>query len=204
MHPALNVSSKEACRFCDLGAYETPILSSAAGIVVPSVGSMVAGWELVFPTSHVSSLAELNEDAWLGFSRLLSSARGDLERKFGPTILFEHGSAGFGRTAACGVDHAHMHVVPMSLDLRGAVRNVAATVGSFEWRGVQERVLSRENQDYIYLEDHSGKWVTYADNLPSQVVRRAIAHQLGLAGWDWKTNPRLSVMERTRQKLGEI
>jgi ATP adenylyltransferase len=189
------------CRFCGDNLREVPLFDDDGGIVLPSVGAMIEGWLIAFPTRHVLSLAELSDIEWSAFDILLRSARKRVEQMWGSTVMFEHGSAGVGRLAACGVDHAHMHIVPIQLDLRGAIAACSDEVGNYSWTPVFERVERVVEQDYIFVSDRTGNWVARSDNLPGQVVRRAIAKWFDYSDWDWKVNARMHVVEATRQKL---
>jgi ATP adenylyltransferase len=189
------------CRYCDLKQHEPLVLESNAGHVVPSLGALVEGWLLVFPKRHVLALSDLSTEEWAEFRTLIGLARSSSEREFGQTVLFEHGSAGAGRTAACGVNHAHMHVVPLKIDLRAAIAECSSDIGAFEWSRVIDRPVSVLEQDYIYVSDDTGQWVARSAWLPGQVVRRAIARFLDLQVWDWKVDAHLDLVESTRRKL---
>ncbi|MDN4639928.1 hypothetical protein QCD70_06715 [Agreia sp. PsM10] len=165
---------------------------------------MVEGWLLAFPAVHVLSLADLSFDDWDGFSELLENARSLLRGAYGSTVMFEHGSAGVGRLAACGVDHAHMHLVPLDIDLRAAISNLAGELGEFEWTRIEGRVEPIAEEDYIFISDRTGSWVTRSSHLPSQVVRRAIALELGISEWDWKKDARPGTVSSTRARLRDI
>lgn len=189
------------CRYCELKKHEPLLIESNAGYVVPSIGAMVEGWLLVFPKRHVLALSELMNDEWAEFQTLIGLARASTESKFGQTVMFEHGSAGVGRTAACGVNHAHMHVVPLMVDLRAAIAECSHEVGTFEWSRVMDRPNAVVEQDYLYVSDDTGEWVARSSWLPGQVVRRAIARFLDLEVWDWKADAHLELVESTRRKL---
>ena len=189
-----------ACRYCHLEDFEEVVLSHSAGTVVPSVGAMVEGWVLIFPKRHVLSLSELSETEWAGFSELAEHVSTSVEGNYGPTVRFEHGSAGEGRLAACGVDHAHLHIVPLSIDLRDAIERIDHGV-TFSWQAVTGQVPKATREDYVFVADATGQWVSFHAWLPGQVVRRAIAATLNLVEWDWKANARLSNVEATRATL---
>lgn len=188
------------CHYCELDRIELPVASSDAGFAVPSYGALVDGWTIVFPRTHVLSLAELNAAEWDEYSRLIAFVRERIERTYGPAVLFEHGSAGSGRPAACGVDHAHMHVVPLRLGLVDSVGSLLSLPPD-AWQPVAERVAAQAGMDYVFIEDATGRWVTYQQWLPSQVVRQAIASRLGIIEWDWKLARNLDRVEATRAAL---
>lgn len=190
------------CRFCAIQQTEPTVLAAEAGSVVPSHGSLVEGWTLIVPTSHVLSLAELGDDDWNRFAKLVNDVRRLVVQEYGESVLFEHGSAGIGRPAGCGVDHAHLHVVPISLDIRRAVVALGADFATMSWEPAGERPQAPPGVDYIYISDQSGSWITFADSLPGQVIRRAIASHLRAPQWDWRADHHLEVSARTLNRLG--
>lgn len=194
------ISTDADCKYCDIATLEDAVLSGLSGTAVPSFGAMVEGWLLVFPARHVLSVAELSETECADFEALVEEARHLVEERYGPTVQFEHGSAGVGRLAACGVDHAHVHVVPLVIDLRRAIAALDLDL-EFGWESVDSRVQMPRASDYVYLSDSTGAWVSYHQWLPGQVVRRAIAKSLGIEEWDWKQNARMSIVEATRARL---
>lgn len=189
------------CKFCSDIPFQEIVYQSLSTNVVASIGALVEGWTLVFPVKHVLSLAGLEAGEWLDFQRDLTKIKESVENKFGPVVLFEHGSAGAGRTAGCGVDHAHMHIVPLNFDLRISVEKISNEVGKYEWTKVKTRPASRPGFDYIYLSDKTGSWITYAPLLPSQVIRRAIANEIGADEWDWKKDNQSERMLRVAATL---
>src|SRR5581483_7571845 len=56
------------------------------------------------------SFANLISD-WPGAAPELSDLLDEYEQRFGPSIIFEHGSSGRS-PAACGVSRAHIHLIP--------------------------------------------------------------------------------------------
>jgi diadenosine tetraphosphate (Ap4A) HIT family hydrolase len=189
------------CRFCELRDREPALIDYPGGVVVPSLGALVEGWLLVVPPQHVCALAELSESQWYAFQRVLDQATEAVERHYGPAVRFEHGSAGSGRAAGCGVDHAHMHVVPAAIDLRAAVSKIAGSLGEFVWKPAQSRPDSDGVTDYIWISDATGNWISHQCQIPSQVIRRAIANELGESTWDWKKDHRVHLVQRTRRTL---
>lgn len=192
----------ETCRYCALDSQEAAVVSNKDGYAVPSFGAMVEGWLVIFPREHVLSLADLDEDRWNAFGALVESGRRLVEEQYGATISFEHGSSGAGRPAACGVDHAHMHIVPLDIDLRTAI---AAVEPEFvDWNPVSGRVCEPTGNDYLYIRDRSGEWVASREWISSQVIRRAIAAHLDIAIWDWKADRRIDIVTATRDRFRSV
>lgn len=191
---------QSGCRICDAPERERLVGQSRRSVAFPSLGAFVEGWVLVAPRSHVVALSELARDEWQDLSEMLETCNRQIKAAYGPTVLFEHGAAGTSRTAGCGVDHAHMHIVPWNGDLREEIARVP-DLGEFTWRNAEGQPRGDGGMDYIWLCDASGTWITYAPELPSQVIRRAIARELGLSWWDWKSDLRRETAEATADRL---
>ena len=190
-----------SCRYCDIDQHEPTVHASEALTAVPSVGSLLEGWIIAFPRQHVLALSELSPTQWAAYLSELKEVRAAVSDRYGETVLFEHGSAGSARLAGCGVDHAHMHIVPIDLDIRSALATMNDVVDELEWTHADGQVPNKAGQDYLYVEDRSGAWVAYSDSLPGQTVRRAIARAVGAREWDWKANPNRELMANTLSRM---
>lgn len=189
------------CRYCEIDRHEPTVRSSAVLAAVPSVGSLVEGWVLAFPRQHVLALSDLSPAQWSAYVSELTQVRSAVNDRYGETILFEHGSAGSARLAGCGVDHAHMHIVPVILDIRSALADMSDVVGELDWMPVEGQVPTIAGQDYLYIDDRSGRWVAYSPSLPGQAIRRAIARAVGAPEWDWKASPNRNLMASTLSRM---
>ncbi|MHA7293399.1 HIT family protein [Arthrobacter sp. HLT1-21] len=190
-----------SCRFCRLSKSETLVSESEYAFSMPSLGAMVEGWMLVSPRRHAFSIAELDVHEWEEFHSLASETRAKVEATYGPSVTFEHGASGEGRLAGCGINHAHLHIVPLAVDLRLLINEVSEAVGKYEWHRSSPRPRAAAELDYIHLSDRTGNWITHSPSLPSQVVRQAIARYLGLELWDWKSDLRESLALKTAARL---
>ncbi len=191
--PAGEVSSAVAalneCAFCSLESREQVIETSNVGLAVPSLGAFIDGWLLIVPKRHMLSLAEMSRDECEQFKDFATHVRQRLEQMYGPAVEFEHGSAGSSRSAGCGVDHAHSHLVPFDEPLRPLIAALGPDFDEMEWSPLDENGPCPDlDQDYITICDSTGSWITYSRSLPGQVVRRALAEWKGEYRWDWKAN----------------
>jgi ATP adenylyltransferase len=112
------------CRFCQIrsstAVWDKVILESEHFIVVPSKGAFLPGWLMVVPISHVLSMAQLPLSLAEELDSLLVRVTCLLELHYSAPTMFEHGAVTAGTTFGCGIDHAHLHVVPLpaGVDLR--------------------------------------------------------------------------------------
>ena len=189
-----------ACRFCGIEQRE-PLLERGNGlVVVPSKGALVPGWVLVVPTEHVLALAELPPPSRRPFAALAARVEARLRAAIGPSVLFEHGPAAVGRSVGCGVDHAHLHVVPVLVDLRstavqeGVLDPLPWASATWPWEG-----RTSLDQDYLFVRDADGSgWIAEAAHLPSQAFRQTLCRHLGLEHWDWKDDRTTDASDLTR------
>ena len=73
-----------------------------------------------------------------------------VERAFGPVTVFEHGPSRPGRAPGCGVDHLHVHLVPLPFDLKGAMEALFPMVHWSAVRGLEAAQLAHQRgEDYL-------------------------------------------------------
>lgn len=122
--PGHALSGRAICRFCQIRSSTAPwdkvILKSENFFVVPSKGAFLPGWLLVVPIHHVLSVEQLPLSLTEELDSLLVRVTRLLESHYGAPTVFEHGAVTDGTTFGCGIDHAHLHVVPLpaGVDLR--------------------------------------------------------------------------------------
>lgn len=179
------------CRFCGIETRERVLAgdSRRRTVVVPSKGALVPGWILVVPVDHVLSLAELPDERRGPFALATQEADLHLRERLGAVVQFEHGPAAEGRSAGCGVDHAHLHLVPLDVDLRAVAASTGLLPDDASWRPAvwPWAARSRPHSDYLFVRDTDGSgWILEASTVPSQLFRRALARLQGHDRWDWK------------------
>lgn len=197
------------CKLCSelelrTSAWNQPLFESPNFVALPSLGALVEGWVLLIPKRHfisfgavpASMLAEMNE-----FKGFLCSV---LSQCYGTATAFEHGPSAAGRTVGCGVDHAHLHLVPLLFDLLAEVSPFLPS--GVRWANARieecQDAYSR-GQDYLYLEQPicSGRIVTH-DKFESQLFRRAIATRIGVRDqYNWRVYEQLPTVMATMQMV---
>src|ERR1041385_1989822 len=169
------------CRLCSSlisgpsELWDHPLFESPNFVVLPSLGALIEGWVLIVPKKHYvcmgavpSALGGEMED----LKRLVSSR---LLHTYGSVCAFEHGPSCEKRSVGCGVDHAHLHLVPTEFDLADAVapflpENAIWSDATFD----DCRCAFQEQQDYLYFEQGSrSPRIIKHEALGSQLFRRA-------------------------------
>jgi len=149
------------------------------------------------------SLRELSADE-LGELVNLHTHVADRLRAFGGTVFaFEHGSSAIGSVAGCGVDQAHLHLVPLGFNL---VEWALAHNDDISWvkSATAPLVNLPDEGEYVSVWE-VGRTDGAVGNIRqpvSQWMRRLIACRLGIeTQWNYRTNPHLENVQRTIQNF---
>lgn len=182
--------------------WDREILRTERFVAVPSAGSLVAGWTLVVPRRPMLNLALANSEE----RRELDAIATDIANRLGENgqevYFFEHGSRAVGSLTGCGVDQAHLHIVPLPFDLIAAV--TARSESGIVWREIRETETPfdalPEAGEYIALWSRGGRrtMIGAVTQPVSQWTRRVIADELGIgAEWDYRNFPQLNRVQET-------
>lgn len=180
---------------------DSPLLFNEQGVVIPSVGSLVPGWLLVVPRQQANSYAELQPGLRSSLFSLAQRAASKVSQ-WGPVIFLEHGATRPNSVTGCGVDQAHLHVVPTHADLLSRVlkdRKVhwEKTDGLDPWSSIPQ------NQEYYLISVGDHTFVGYPSAPVSQYFRKQLAQEIGLPNeWDYKGWPNYGNVNRTVEQFG--
>lgn len=188
-------------RFRSGASYDEPLAESDFFICVPSLGSLVPGWLLVIPKRSVLNLARLNSAERKEFGHFTTQMKLSVEQEFGESVMFEHGANEQHSIIGCGVDQAHLHIVPINSSIFGTAlrrHNINWSEERFYWPFDKADIGSQ----YLWYSDG----VTSKTAIPvlrqSQFFRRVIAEMVGLPSqWDYREHPFLENIERTRKVI---
>ena len=203
-----------ACCLCsDINArgsaeiWNKPLFESPNFAVFPSLGSLVEGWLLVIPKAHFLCIGALPDDLTTELEALKQQISAAICAKYGHVCAFEHGPRSASRKVGCTVDHAHVHIVPVSFDLAKAASKfmppdavwIVATPES-------RRAAFLSRQDYLYLEQPIGSpRIALHDNFSSQIFRKAIASTLGVPEqFSWREYPQTEIILRTIRAMNSL
>ena len=185
--------------------WDAILFESENFVAVPTLGALVEGWVLLVPRVHhlcVGSFSSLLMDEFQAFRTNVQDA---LNSAYGRIVAFEHGPARMGHPAGCGVDHAHLHLVPWHGSFGETVREYAPSV--IAWtrsRGLGELAARHlSNETYLYYEEASGEaWCGTSDEIPSQFFRKVIARATDQEErYDWKSHSGLTAILSTISRL---
>jgi ATP adenylyltransferase len=199
----------DTCRLClntrcEPPWWDRPLFESPNFSVLPSLGALVEGWLLVVPRAHFICLGALEPSLIREFNWIKQLAVTALTECYGPLAAFEHGPSGPRNAIGCGVDHAHLHVVPTSEELLPGVRSYlpecirweVGTIGTAESH-------YRENRSYLYVEQPIGVGlIATQPAFGSQLFRRVIADSIGKPlEYNWREFPHEENVARTIERV---
>lgn len=178
------------CRFCRiahgqtegaLGPIDRAWYRDGEYIAVASVGALVEGWSLIVPTAHSFNMTKAYGQA--SFYSVASAIVDRVEACYGPCAIFEHGAFSVDSATSCGTAHAHLHVVPLALDLECAARDFDSALC---WERVELHRLTAHvgEQEYLLASNRfeGPETICSVATLTqgrSQFFRKVIARHLG-------------------------
>jgi diadenosine tetraphosphate (Ap4A) HIT family hydrolase len=196
------------CQLCpgqSAKPWNVPLVQSANFRVLVSLGALVEGWVLLVPNEHFLSMGAVPARLIPELQALKKRVSECLESVYGPVCAFEHGPGQERRNVGCGVDHAHLHMVPIAFDLATAAAPYLPQNSRWERADqAQCQAAALDGQDYIYLEQpiNRGRILRHQD-IGSQILRRAIATHIGVSDdFNWRTHPQTENVNRTIRALG--
>lgn len=187
-------------------AWDRPVFQSENFIAIPSLGSLIEGWLLVVPRQHFISIGALTPTLLEEFASFKLDVAAHLISVYGEVCAFEHGPSAPNRQVGCGVDHAHVHLVPLRFDLVDAatIHLPEAKWHAASW--LECTHASAKGLDYLFVEQPLGVGrISVASQFGSQVLRRAIASSAGkLNEFNWRSHRHEANIERTITRLSSL
>lgn len=183
--------------------WDEPIYETASFVAVPSLGALVPGWMLVIPRRAVLNTRSLDQFERNELNELVDRMSFEMGACFpGDIFIFEHGSEEVGSPTGCGLDQAHLHLVPLPFDLMEA--SLSFDDVNIQWEEPKSSVdyfsLLPSHGEYVSIW-HPGSQTGLSGRMTvsqSQWIRRVIAAELGKAtAWDYKSHPNYANLEAT-------
>lgn len=182
------------------------LYETADAFCVPTLGPIVEGHCLVFSKRSVLNLTLLDPVERRGYAETVRAMAELVETAYGPSIIFEHGAIQSETRVGCGIDRAHLHLVPgfdvfqilAALDERH--KPVGQHASFPQWLSVTKAAT----RPYMLVGSPGGPVFTYEYGGPreSQCIRRVLATLVGRPeSWDWHAAKDDHLMERTLETL---
>lgn len=137
----------------------------------------------MIPKKHYLCVGSLPKESLHELNVLLKSMASLLGAIYGYATVFEHGPSKDGSSLGCGIDHAHLHVVPLEFSLRKTIEEKApeALAEAKPVTGIKDLSgLYKAGIDYLYLQEPGRQPEVFsAAQVGRQFFRRMVAEQEG-------------------------
>ncbi|WP_417590934.1 HIT family protein [Parasphingorhabdus sp.] len=189
-------------RFFSKQVFDKPIAENGSFRCVASLGSIVPGWVLIIPKKPVLNLSMLDLTERRELHRFSVEIAKEIEIEYGFSTMFEHGPSSVGSVAGCGVDQAHLHIVPLSSnELKSA-----PSMNSNSWEKLEGSWADLNvtfGREYLWFSDAQSSWITYPKSMTSQFFRKCVAEIVGIPDeWDYNLNPFHGNITETQKIVG--
>ena len=188
--------------------WDTPIFESQNFVAVPTVGALVEGWLLIVPRTPILSFARISPPLFSELGIFLNEIVPAIESVYGPVSLFEHGPAFATSKVGCGVDYAHLHLVPVDCNLIEGAKQIAPWIRWGRVASIEDvSRFTSNNEGYWFVQQPFAGGECYvglsSNTEPvSQLFRKVIANHIGRPfDFDWKAYCGEDVIAATVEKL---
>lgn len=157
-------------------------------VAVPSVSPITVGHVLIIPRTHITSLVQVKHTMISELNSFVTSIIRLVAINFKVPVIFEHG-IGEGKVGGCGVNHAHLHILPVKPDsIVKVILNISKQFSLGAPIPLTNFLTYGDNKKSYLLFGQSTQRMlyTYNENIPSQYVRRLIAKEIDSSLWDWR------------------
>lgn len=213
-------TSRDSCVLCDVldGCDQTPArsfltrselptetLASGASITaIADVAPLAPGHVLLVTTRHVLAMSKLTSAGLTELRYMRERFARWLESLYSlPVISFEHGLCTSEGVASCGIDHAHLHLLPTNIPVEDKFR-ADFDVMTLRWLSDLEPA-TRQVDEHLFLQGSGGIMLLARPQHPaSQYFRRVISGLGGRQLWNWNDEVLLGQAAQRREWILDL
>jgi diadenosine tetraphosphate (Ap4A) HIT family hydrolase len=179
--------------------YDHVLVNRDQLVTVAGLGPPSEGYLLLLTEDHYLSISQLPSQLLRAFERLKKDVASILSNAYSPPTFFEHGAGTPTDRAGGCIDHAHLHVIPTTVDLLLLLRANHRLDRMYGLADLQRF----EARPYVYYEAPNGDgYAGEAPQLPGQYFRRLISAAMGTPDtWDYTLFPNHELMRATIGRL---
>ena len=196
--------NSDICRFCDPPDKSRILLETEHFYVMLSLGPITEGYLLINSKFHYDCCGSFTGIVASEFDRVIAVVQNIQLQVYGQCILYEHGRAGsclqFSQPSN-HCFHAHMHCVPVSVNINNLIANTQYPVYAESFEDFR-KIYQQSKNPYLFVCDEEMKIHFIKSDIRKQYLRYLVSSQLGKEElWDWSTYQRWEVISAAQQKL---
>jgi ATP adenylyltransferase len=165
--------------------------------MVPSLGSLCPGWLLAIPRERLISIRQLKSPERVAFLKFCKAVGRKFSHFYPQAHYFEHGPVREKSNVGCGVDQAHLHIVPTPHRLLDEVI-ADPTVNWMKVDNVDPWAAVSADVEYYLISTSARSYVGIPREPQSQYFRKKLASLNGTPSqWDYREWPHYEHVQRT-------
>lgn len=199
-----NHSNPDVCRFCHPPDRSRILFESKHFYVMLSLGPISEGYLLINSKLHFDCCGTFVDEIAQEFDQVVTEVQRIQIQVYGQCIFFEHGRAGSClqySEPSTHCFHAHMHCVPISININRHIANTQNPIYLQSFKQFRE-VYQKNKNPYLFVSDDEMKIHFIKSDIRKQYLRYLVSAELGRGElWDWVTYQRWDVISTARNKL---
>ena len=164
------------------------VLQSDYFFALVTVSPIREGHVLIVPKKHHKGLMQSDSLEYADFKRFFYKVKRMLDAKYGTTVYFEHGVGSNIVDGGCGIDHAHVHLLPASHnEINNLISDIRSDfdLGLLSMDEIKKRTLNQSS--YLMLGiDLDAVSYCWSESIKSQYLRKKVCKALNLPESDWR------------------
>ncbi|SDU33157.1 HIT family protein [Nitrosomonas ureae] len=172
-------------------------------IAFPCIGQLTEGHFLIVSREHDCTFKQVHSRLALlpdELDELNKRVHEQLGININSSLFFEHGALN-QLNGGCGIYHAHLHVVPNAGNVHPKnIFNFENENPHFSIDSTWKNLPMGNSYVFAGSKEHGFYCRLIYSPLPSQTLRKNVAHALGLDEWDWRKTSREANMILTLAK----
>jgi len=161
------------------------LFSNDKFVVLPSVSPIVEDHLLILPKKHINTMKQLENDEQEQLLLLVKNIMRLLNKDY---YIFEHGAFPVNGNT-CGVDHAHIHILPLEKTISKAIiKSINKIYTSMLYMDFIMALMDEKDMPYLsFGNDIHEMYMCNNAIFPSQFMRKLLCNELGINDWNWRS-----------------
>jgi diadenosine tetraphosphate (Ap4A) HIT family hydrolase/orotate phosphoribosyltransferase len=154
-------------------------------VAISDVAPLTPGHTLLVTKQHILAMNRLSKGGLMELDNFRQEITAKLGEMYGmPVLAFEHGLCNRAAFANCGIDHAHLHVLPTGADLEEFMREDFDVTSLNNLHDLGD--ATKGFAEYLLLINADDRLLLACPSKPvSQYFRRRMAKATGRELWNW-------------------